>query len=149
MEGTFMSAKLSSKEIRKQIGHPVIDADGHWLEFGPSLSDYLKEVAGQKVVDSFRQRAHYVQKSLTMTPEERAQTRRAQEAFWGVPAKNTLDRATAMLPRLLYERLDEFGFDFSLLYPTAGLAVAYIAQHYTPPAYPPPLTLYPPRPFAA
>jgi len=67
-----MSAKLSSKEIRKQIGHPVIDADGHWLEFGPSISDYLKEVAGQKVVDSFRQRAHYVQKSLTMTPEERA-----------------------------------------------------------------------------
>jgi hypothetical protein len=120
MEGTFMSAKLSSKEIRKQIGHPVIDADGHWLEFGPSISDYLKEVAGQKVVDSFRQRAHYVQKSLTMTPEERAQTRRAQEAFWGVPAKNTLDRATAMLPRLLYERLDEFGFDFTVLYPTAA-----------------------------
>jgi predicted TIM-barrel fold metal-dependent hydrolase len=128
MEGTFMSAKLSSKEIRKQIGHPVIDADGHWLEFGPSISDYLKEVAGQKVVDSFRQRAHYVQKSLTMTPEERAQTRRAQEAFWGVPAKNTLDRATAMLPRLLYERLDEFGFDFTVLYPTAGLAVGYIAE---------------------
>jgi len=123
-----MSAKLSSKEIRKQIGHPVIDADGHWLEFGPSISDYLKEVAGQKVVDSFRQRAHYVQKSLTMTPEERAQTRRAQEAFWGVPAKNTLDRATAMLPRLLYERLDEFGFDFTVLYPTAGLAVGYIAE---------------------
>src|SRR5579863_4179957 len=126
MEGTFMSAKLSSQEIRKQIDHPVIDADGHWLEFGPSISDYLKEVAGQKVVDSFRQRAHYVQKSLTMTPEERAQTRRAQEAFWGVPAKNTLDRATAMLPRLLYERLDEFGFDFTVLYPTAGLAVGYI-----------------------
>ena len=44
-----MSGKLSSKEIRKRIGHPVIDADGHWLEFGPSINDYLKEVAGQKV----------------------------------------------------------------------------------------------------
>src|SRR5439155_19121193 len=102
----FMSNKLSSKEIRKRIGHPVIDADGHWLEFGPSINDYLKEVGGQSVVDAFRKRAHYVQKSLAMTPTERAQTRRAQEAFWGVPARNTLDRATAMLPRLLYERLD-------------------------------------------
>ena len=123
-----MSEKLSSKEIRKRIGHPVIDADGHWLEFGPSISDYLKEVAGQDAVESFRRRARYVQKSLTMTPDERAQTRRAQEAFWGVPAKNTLDRATAMLPRLLYERLDEFGFDFTVLYPTAGLAVGYIPE---------------------
>jgi predicted TIM-barrel fold metal-dependent hydrolase len=123
-----MSGKLSSRDIRKRIGHPVIDADGHWLEFGPSIYDYLKEVAGQRVVDSFRQRAHYVQKSLAMTPEERAQTRRAQEAFWGVPTRNTLDRATAMLPRLLYERLDEFGFDFTVLFPTAGLAVGYIAE---------------------
>jgi hypothetical protein len=123
-----MSAKLSSKEIRKMIGHPVIDADGHWLEFGPSINDYLREVGGQKVVDSFRQRAHYVHKSLTMTPEERSETRRAQEAFWGVPTRNTLDRATAMLPRLLYERLDEFGFDFTVLYPTAGLALGHIAE---------------------
>jgi predicted TIM-barrel fold metal-dependent hydrolase len=123
-----MSGKLSSKELRKRIGHPVIDADGHWLEFGPSINDYLREVGGQKVVDSFRQRAHYVHKSLTMTPEERSETRRAQEAFWGVPTRNTLDRATAMLPRLLYERLDEFGFDFTVLYPTAGLALGHIAE---------------------
>jgi predicted TIM-barrel fold metal-dependent hydrolase len=128
VEGFFMSAKLSSKDIRKRIDHPVIDADGHWLEFGPSITDYLKEVGGQKVADAFRRRAGYVQKSLTMTPEERAQTRRAQEAFWGVPTKNTLDRATALLPRLLYDRLDEFGFDFTVLYPTAGLAVGYIAE---------------------
>jgi predicted TIM-barrel fold metal-dependent hydrolase len=123
-----MTEKLSSNDIRKRIGHPVIDADGHWLEFGPSISDYLKEVAGQEAVDSFRRRAGYVEKSLTMTPDERAQTRRAQEAFWGVPAKNTLDRATALLPRLLYKRLDEFGFDFTVLYPTAGLAIGYIPE---------------------
>ncbi len=123
-----MPAKLSSKDIRKRIGHPVVDADGHWLEFGPAILDYLKQVGGQRIVDSFRARGGYVQKSLTMTPEERAQTRRAQEAFWAVPARNTLDRATALIPRLLYERLDEFGFDFCVLYPTAGLAVSSIAD---------------------
>ena len=38
-----------------------------------------------------------------------------------MPARNTLDRATAMLPRLLYERLDEIGLDLAVLYPTFGL----------------------------
>ena len=40
VEGFFMSAKLSSKDVRKRINHPVIDADGHWLKFGPSITDY-------------------------------------------------------------------------------------------------------------
>src|SRR5206468_7061615 len=44
-----------------------------------------------------------------------------QEAFWGSPCENVLDRATAMLPRFLYERLDDLGMDFCVVYPTAGL----------------------------
>ena len=43
------------------------------------------------------------------------------EAFWSSPSENVLDRATAMLPRLMYERLDDLGIDFSVVYPTAGL----------------------------
>jgi Amidohydrolase len=45
-----------------------------------------------------------------------------------VPAKNTLDHATSMLPKLLYERLDDFGFDFVVLYPTMGLRVPFIGE---------------------
>ena len=52
-------------------------------------------------------------------------SRRAQEAFWSVPTRNTLDRATELMPRLLYERLDEFGIDFTVLYPTSGLGVPF------------------------
>src|SRR5262249_7444638 len=37
--------------------------------------------------------------------------------------ENTLDRATAMLPGLLYERLDELGIDQAVVYPTYGLTV--------------------------
>src|SRR5262249_4109212 len=37
--------------------------------------------------------------------------------------RNVRDRATAHLPRLLYERLDEMGLDFTLLYPSAVLAL--------------------------
>jgi predicted TIM-barrel fold metal-dependent hydrolase len=40
--------------------------------------------------------------------------------WWGEPG-NTLDRATAMVPRLFYERLDDFGIDFALVYTSLGL----------------------------
>ena len=41
--------------------------------------------------------------------------------WWGLPARNSLDRATALLPALLAERLDEIGIDHAVLYPTYGL----------------------------
>ena len=53
-----------------------------------------------------------------MTPDERRDKGIPQEGFWVIPARNTRDRATALLPRLLYERLDEFGIDFTVLYPS-------------------------------
>src|SRR2546427_12626980 len=34
----------------------------------------------------------------------------------------SLDRATAMMPRLMYERLDDLGIDLCIVYPTAGLS---------------------------
>ena len=37
-----------------------------------------------------------------------------------MPAANTLDRATAVLPKLLYERMDELGLDYSVLCTTIG-----------------------------
>jgi hypothetical protein len=36
-----------------------------------------------------------------------------------------------MMPRLLYERLDEFGCDFAIIYPTAGLRVPRISDDAT------------------
>src|SRR5262249_58136089 len=41
---------------------------------------------------------------------------------------NTLDGATGMMPRLLYERRDESGCDFAIIYPTAGLRVPRISD---------------------
>jgi predicted TIM-barrel fold metal-dependent hydrolase len=48
-----------------------------------------------------------------------------------VPTKNTLDRATSMLPKLLYQRMDEMGMDFAVLYPTAALRIPFIADEET------------------
>ena len=57
------------------------------------------------------------------TPQERRRNGVFSTAVWGIPTENTLDRATGMLPDLMYQRLDEFGIDFAVLYPTYGLTV--------------------------
>ena len=41
---------------------------------------------------------------------------------------NTYDKATALLPALLNERLPELGIDFALIYPSFGLTINGIAQ---------------------
>ena len=60
-------------------------------------------------------------KSIDLTLEQRRAAGMMRSAWWGLPARNTLDRATALLPKLLYERLDEIGIDLAVLYPTYGL----------------------------
>lgn len=112
-----------SKAIRERLGHPVIDADGHYIEFGPSILEFMKETAGARVADAFVELKDRIAKSIRMTTHQRRDAGIAQEGFWITPAKNTWDRAAATVPRLLYERLDEFGFDFTVLYPSAGLLV--------------------------
>src|SRR5262249_44174776 len=51
---------------------------------------------------------------------ERKERQLQRPTWWGEPA-NTIDRATAMIPRLFYERLDDFGIDFALVYTSLGL----------------------------
>jgi predicted TIM-barrel fold metal-dependent hydrolase len=52
-----------------------------------------------------------------MSREERQNQRRTRSPWWVYPA-NTLDRATAMMPALMYERLDQFGLDFAIILST-------------------------------
>ena len=107
--------------LRGRLSHPVIDADGHWLETGPVVVEALTKIGGDAARRGIQLNGERVRRSLSMTPEERRHENVAQEAFWGAPTKNTKDRATAMLPALMYERLDEFGIDYAVLFPTMGL----------------------------
>lgn len=110
--------------IRNRLDHPVIDSDGHLLEFLPLVRDILVDLAGEDVAQRFDR---MVNSGRAIHDHEPGTARRAlgmyRTAFWGVPARNTLDRATGILPELLYARLDELGIDFAVLYPTAGLTV--------------------------
>ena len=116
------------KALRAGLDFPVIDSDGHWLEYGPIVADYLKKVGGSAAVEGFLSRDRNVASTILMAPAQRREERRAQQAWWALPTKNTLDRATALAPRLLYRRMEELGLDFTVLYPTTGLGVPFIGN---------------------
>ena len=48
---------------------------------------------------------------------ERRSWRSMRTPWWGIPTRNTLDRATAMLPELMHERLDQIGIDVAIPVP--------------------------------
>src|SRR5204862_5443087 len=79
-------------------------------------------IGGDAAVEALELRTRAVPNVLAMSLAERRRRRVAMETFWGSPCENTLDRATAMLPRLMYERLEDLGIDFCVVYPTAGLS---------------------------
>jgi hypothetical protein len=113
------SKNSKSAAVRAKLNHPVIDGDGHWLEPIPIFLDFLRDVGGPTIVDKFMKKAKDTS-WYEMAPAERMERRPHRPTWWGEPG-NSLDRATAMVPRLFYERLDDFGIDFALVYTSLGL----------------------------
>lgn len=130
-----MNAKhrTRSAQIREQLDHPIVDGDGHWIEFLPVFAQYLREYAGDEVAEKF-DASRYFQAQDTVangawmngTLAERRDGWQNKSMFWSFPTKNTLDRATAMLPKLMANRLDDMGIDVSILYPTHGMHMANV-----------------------
>ena len=87
--------------IHSRLSHPVIDSDGHWLEFGPTILEYMNKVGGTKAAEGLKSREEVVTRILMLSPEQRQEERRTLPAWWAFPTKNTLDRATALMPKLL------------------------------------------------
>src|SRR5882757_5423715 len=104
-----MSAHKSPEQVRSQLSHPIVDGDGHWLEYAPVFSEKMRKAAGDKAADGFLAALRSTTDALKLTPAERSRRRVAQPNFWNRQAENTLDRATAMMPKMLYERLDGLG----------------------------------------
>ena len=119
------------EQIRSRVDHPIIDGDGHWVEFDPVFSERMRKVGGDKAADGFNTAMQTTRDALSMSVAERKRRRVGMPAFWSRQASNTLDRATAMIPRLLYDRLPELGADFAIIYPTAGLRMPRIGDDAT------------------
>src|SRR3982751_6222252 len=117
-----ISGHTEASQLRSRLSHPVIDADGHWLEYSPVMRDEFRRIGGDAAVEALGVASARIPSALALSVAERTRRRVGQEAFWSTPSENVLDRATAMLPRLMYERLDDLGIDFCVVYPTAGLS---------------------------
>jgi predicted TIM-barrel fold metal-dependent hydrolase len=113
---------MDARTLRARLSHPIVDADGHWLEYMPVMREEFRRIGGEAAVEALATASQRVPNALSMSLDERRRRRVGQEAFWSTPSENVLDRATAMLPRLMYERLDDLGIDLSVIYPTAGLS---------------------------
>ena len=129
-------APISAAEIRRRLGHPVVDADGHFMELMPLVDDeilsYLQECGGSDLADRYRQHTLRVLDTVVF-PADRRQPGivdqwRAMPSWWGNPVADPRERATAQLPGLLYERLDELGVDLMLTYPSWTLGYLMAAD---------------------
>jgi hypothetical protein len=114
-------------EIHAALKHPVIDGDGHWMEPIPIFLEYLRELGGAESVDQMRTMWRRTDAWYRSSPHERQHNRIRRLIWWGVTS-NTLDKATALLPALLNERLPELGIDFAIMYPSFGLTLNAIAE---------------------
>jgi predicted TIM-barrel fold metal-dependent hydrolase len=86
----------------------------------PEFLDCLKEVGGSGVVKRFLAEQGGIPVNMrgwqTMSARERQERKVPCPWWWQLPTKRTIDLATAMLAKLLNERLDEMGIDFTIVY---------------------------------
>src|SRR3989442_12978284 len=105
-------AQTDARKLRARLNHPIIDADGHWAEFAPLMREEFRRIGGDTAVEALAMASARIPNSLNMSVAGRRRRGIGQEAFWVPPTRDTLGRATAMLPRLLYQPPDDLGLDF-------------------------------------
>ena len=127
------SAPSRSRDIRASLDHPIIDADGHMLELTPVVSDYVYQVGGADARDLFDRTMVGAAETgnaavsggktwFEMSYQEKKEAWQPAIPWWFAPTTSALDRATATVPRVLNDRMDELGLDYAVLYTTTGLA---------------------------
>ena len=106
---------LTGADIRARLNHPVVDADGHMMECTFAVLDFVKQVGGADIAARYEDH---------LKATSSGQSRRA--VWIGNSGPASIDRATALLPRLYRSRLEDAGIDFGIVYGTHVLSVMRI-----------------------
>jgi predicted TIM-barrel fold metal-dependent hydrolase len=105
-------------KIKSRLDHPILDTDGHLVEFMPLVYDIVEREADRGVAQRLREQ-------FSKAPAFPTSTGLAVgDSF---PAAR-FDFLTVAMPSLLYQRLDEIGIDFAVMYPTLGLGALEMAD---------------------
>lgn len=125
---TVSQADPSIERIRSEIDHPLVDGDGHLIEVRDGFVRFCMEQGEERLFDDPVARGLLVpgnEGQRFPSPEERRRYHVHKPHRWFTPA-NTFDYATVTMQALMYERLPETGFDFSVVYPTYSLHIAHV-----------------------
>jgi predicted TIM-barrel fold metal-dependent hydrolase len=113
-------ASGEAARIRGQLGHPILDGDGHWIEAMPVLMDYIRSAGGNDIADRFERSQSERGGWYGATWEER-KNKRLRRGNWWITTAETIDFASGMMPGLLETRMDELALDYAIIYPTRCL----------------------------
>lgn len=114
--------------VRERVGHALVDGDGHLIEVRAAFVRFVQERGWGRLLDDPFARGLLVpgdEQMMFPSAEVRRRFHTHKPHFWITPA-NTRDYAAVTMPGLMYERLPETGFDFSVVYPTYGLHLSQI-----------------------
>ncbi len=136
MSDRIGAGDTSAARLRAKLEHPVVDADGHLIEtapvFKPWLLDFVKDIGGGDMAARFEAAGGMDYDETVLRPwgalsdEQRRANWTTRPPWWTLPAASSLDRATAHLPKLMYERLDDLGIDFAVIYGSRTLTTTAI-----------------------
>src|SRR2546430_17433830 len=109
-------AHLTPAQIRAKLNHPIIDGDGHWVEYDPVFSEQMRKVGGDKAADGFLAAMAVTRDSLLLSVEERRRRRGSLPGLWTRQTGNTYDRAAGMTPHMPFRRVRAHGSQLSRPY---------------------------------
>ena len=116
-----------AQRIRAGLDHPIIDADAHIIEHMPALVPYLFDegVPRDELMLTLGGVIRPDLDTRDMTVAQLVELHITRTTWWALPA-GALDQATVTAPRLYRRRLDEFGIDLAVVYPSLGLGYPHL-----------------------
>jgi predicted TIM-barrel fold metal-dependent hydrolase len=127
---TQLEQELSARDIRERVGHPLVDGDGHLIEVKEAFVRFVRSQGAEHLLQDPGARGLLVpgdEQVRFPSSEQRRELYLHKPHRWFTPAR-TQDYAAVTMPGLMYERMDETGFDFAIVYPTVGLHIGHIAD---------------------
>src|SRR5688572_26310152 len=125
-----LTQSSEAARIRSRLNHPVVDSDGHMLEVNPVLHDFIRQVGGSRVMEKLARHqqgpweGQFDRSSWAawerLNAQERRDTGTPAQFWWSLPT-DAYYRATSNMPRLWYQRMEEFGLDFCIVFPTSAI----------------------------
>ena len=103
-----MVTTTEAARVRARVDHPIIDADGHFVELGPLLHEelvsYVEDVGGPAMRERFLATAASFDTSSSLADRDDRRVReqwKAMPSWWGWQTAAVRDRAPVVVRRTL------------------------------------------------